>query len=67
MGYSKQAAFTDAGRWAAYLQRWLENDFQPDFGNISEAVDAHSEVVREEVIGDSLYMEVVFQYVGEGN
>ncbi|GEM_PF-2972694 len=64
-GYARQAAFSSAARWAAYTQTWLEQNYQPEFGAISTALNLPSKVVREQVIGDSLLLEVAFEYAGK--
>lgn len=61
-GLVKQAAYSDAARWAAYISAWLEQDYQPDFGEISAALNSSSEVMGEMALGDSLFVEVAYQY-----
>jgi hypothetical protein len=61
-GLVKQAAVSDAARWASYISTWLEQDCQPAFGEISRALNTTSEIITETVIGDSLFVEMAFQY-----
>lgn len=60
--FVRQAAFADAARWAGYISTWLEQNYQPDFGELSKALDASSQVISETALGDSLYVEVAYQY-----
>lgn len=64
-GFARQAAFSSAARWAAYVHTWLEQNYQPEFGAISTALNLPSQVIREQVIGDSLLLEVAFEYSGK--
>lgn len=60
--FVRQAAYTDAARWAGYISAWLEQNYQPNFGELSKALDGSSQVISETVLGDSLYVEVAYQY-----
>ena len=62
LGLVKQVAYSDAARWAAYISAWLEQDYQPGFGEISAALNTSSEVMGEMTEGDSLFVEVAYQY-----
>ncbi len=64
-GFARQAAFSSAARWAAYVKTWLERNYQPEFGAISTALNLPSQVVKEHVKGDSLLLEVAFEYLKE--
>jgi hypothetical protein len=61
-GLIKQAAVSDAARWASYISTWLEQDYQPAFGEISRALNTTSEIVNETVTGDSLVVVMAFRY-----
>ena len=61
-GLIKQAAVGDAARWASYISTWLEQDYQPAFGEISRALNTTSEIINETVIGDSLVVIMAFRY-----
>lgn len=60
--FVRQAALADAARWAGYISTWLEQNFQPNFGELSTALNASSRVIGETVLGDSLYVQVAYQY-----
>ena len=61
-GLVRQAAVSDAARWASYISAWLEQDYQPAFGEISRALNTTSEIITETEIGDSLFVEIAFRY-----
>lgn len=62
LGLVRQAAYSDAARWASYISAWLEHDYQPDFGEISTIINSSSEVIKEIQVGDSLYVELAYHY-----
>lgn len=62
LGLVRQAAYSDAARWASYISTWLEHDYQPNFGEISTALNSSSEVIKEMLVGDSLYVELAYNY-----
>lgn len=59
---ARQAAISDASRWAAYLISWIEEGVQKEFGSISRAVPTSSQIVNEIQQGDSLIVEMAFEY-----
>ena len=54
----KRAALLDAKRWAVYSLLWLNNDFQPDFGKISENFDGVFKEMYSFNSGDSLIIAI---------
>ncbi|KAA3612993.1 MAG: hypothetical protein D8M58_11825 [Calditrichaeota bacterium] len=50
----KRAAIVDAKRWATYGLLWLNNDFEPDFGKISEVHQGLTKELGSFNKGDSL-------------
>lgn len=62
LGLVRQAAYSDAARWASYISTWLEHNYQPNFGEISTALNSSSEVIKEMLLGDSLYVELAYHY-----
>ena len=62
LGLVRQAAYSDAARWASYISTWLDHDYQPNFGEISADLNSSSEVIKEMLVGDSLYVELAYNY-----
>ena len=58
----RQAALADAARWASYVSTWLAQDYQPDFGQISNVFQANSRLMGESTRGDSLYVMMAYEY-----
>lgn len=54
----KRAALVDAKRWAVYGLLWLNNDFQPDFGKISEIHEGVFQELYSFNSGDSLIIAI---------
>jgi len=50
----KRAALLDAKRWASYGMSWIENDYKPDFGKITEISAGETVQVFSFDKGDSL-------------
>ena len=50
----KRAALLDSKRWASYGLLWIKNDFQPDFGKITEINSGLAQEVFSFDSGDSL-------------
>lgn len=60
--FVRQAAYADAARWAGYVSAWLKQISRPNFGELSTALEGSSRVIGETVLGDSLYVQVAYQY-----
>jgi hypothetical protein len=54
----RRAALLDAKRWAVYGLLWLNNDFQPDFGKISETHQGVFQELYSFNSGDSLIIAI---------
>ena len=50
----KRTALVDAKRWGTYGLLWLNNDFKPNFGRISEVHKGETREVFSFDVGDSL-------------
>ena len=50
----KRAALIDARRWGTYGLLWINNDFKPDFGKISDMHSGETQQVYSFESGDSL-------------
>ena len=53
---AERAALMDARRWAAYGESWLNNNFQPPFGQLEKYVNRSYQVINRSVVGDSLFL-----------
>jgi len=54
----KRAALLDAHRWSAYGLLWLNNDFKPDFGKISELHKGNYRELGSFIKGDSTIIAI---------
>jgi len=52
----KRAAMIDARRWGSYGLLWINNDFKPDFGKISNVHSGETQEVYTFEKGDSLIL-----------
>jgi hypothetical protein len=55
---AKRAALVDAKRWASYGLLWLNNDFKPDFGEISTVNQGELKELATFIKGDSLIVAI---------
>lgn len=55
---AKRAALIDAKRWAVYGLLWLNNDFKPEFGKISEQYSGVFEELYSFNTNDSLIIAI---------
>jgi hypothetical protein len=55
---AKRAALVDAKRWASYGLQWLNNDFRPDFGEISTINHGEIKELATFIKGDSLVVAI---------
>ena len=53
---AERAATLDARRWASYGEIWLNNNFEPEFGQLQSFFNRQTEVVDRSVVGDSLFV-----------
>ena len=53
---AEKAARLDAIRWAAYGRTWLENNYQPAFGQLQANFQQDTELINKAHVGDSLFV-----------
>lgn len=51
---AERVAMIDAARWVGYIEMWLEQQYQPDFGSLNKQVNRPLKVINEITLGDSL-------------
>ncbi len=64
---AEQAAFVDAQRWAAYLQRWRAHPMEPDFGSLQAWQPLPSTVLHKEIRNDTLILFLAFHVAESGS
>lgn len=55
---AERAATLDAYRWASYGETWLNNQYEPPFGNLKTYFNRKGTVVDQSIVGDSLFVFV---------
>ena len=53
---AERAALMDAVRWVGYVEVWLDQQYQPDFGKLNKRVNRPLKVINQVTIGDSLFV-----------
>jgi hypothetical protein len=51
---AERVALMDAARWAGYIEVWMEQQYQPDFGKLNKQVNLPLQVINQITLGDSL-------------
>lgn len=62
MNMAERAAKLDAMRWAGYGLHWLENNYEPPFGQIRTEFNRPVQVVNRAEVGDSLFVWIATSY-----
>ncbi len=52
----ERSAQMDAIRWAMYGAHWIENNFQPAFGEIKGNFTYNTQIIDKIIVGDSLFL-----------
>jgi hypothetical protein len=53
---AERVALIDAARWVGYIEVWLEQQYQPDFGKLNKQVNLPLQVINQITLGDSLFV-----------
>ena len=62
MANVERAAKLDAMRWASYGIQWLENNYEPPFGNIRKEFSQPVQIINRATVGDSLFLWIATNY-----
>jgi hypothetical protein len=54
--FAERVALMDATRWAGYIDVWMEQQYQPDFGKLNKQVNVPLQVINQITLGDSLFI-----------
>jgi hypothetical protein len=53
---AERAAMIEAARWVGYVETWIDQQYQPDFGQLDIQVNRPLQVLNRLTIGDSLFV-----------
>jgi hypothetical protein len=53
---AERVARLDAMRWAGYGEKWLKNNYQPDFGKLQTRANYPVQMIDKAIVGDSLFV-----------
>jgi hypothetical protein len=53
---AERVAMMDAARWVGYVETWIDQQYQPEFGQLNKQVNRPLQVLNRLTIGDSLFV-----------